>query len=400
MLPILNLKPKEQRRLKSGHLWIFRDELIEPTEPLASGSLVRIHTDSGVDMGIGFYHPTSQIAVRLLRFLGNDLTEDFFRERLQTALALRRRLFPVEQSYRLVFGESDFLPGLIIDRYHDGSHDYFAVQCLSAGMDARIEIISSALRSVFPQTAGIIAKNDSALRIKEGLQREEHIVFGTIPDAVHITENGIRLAVSLIAGQKTGYFLDQRVNRAFIAHIAQDLSVLDCFTNQGGFALNAAKGGARNAVGIDISASAIARSQENAKINGFTNCSFIKADVFEYLKEQAQKRLAGEIHGWDMVILDPPAFTKSKANISQAKRGYADINRTALKLITPGGFLVSSSCSHHISADMLYDIIEQESARANRKLKLIFSGMQSPDHPVYMPMPETRYLKFFVFEVW
>ncbi|MFN8368497.1 MAG: class I SAM-dependent rRNA methyltransferase [Candidatus Kapaibacterium sp.] len=387
-MTLLTLKPKSHNRVRNGHLWIFRDELA-PHEPLQAGTLIRLHTDYGYDLGVGVYHPTSQIAVRLLRWQ-NESLDGFFEQRITEALQLRARLFPAEPTYRLVFGESDFLPGLIIDRYGD----YFAMQLLSAGMDVRKNEIINAIRTVFPNTKGIIAKNDSQLRVKEGLRTEEEVVYGEIPDEITVTENGITLSISLTHGQKTGYFLDQRRNRAMVAELSNGLSVLDCFTNQGGFALNAAKGGASRAVGVDISASAIERCKRNAELNGFENCEWLKDDVFDYLKQQAQQEAK-----WDMVILDPPAFTKSKANIPQAKRGYAEINRQALKLITNGGFLVSSSCSHHIAEPMFLEIIEAEAKRINRKLKLIQRGMQSPCHPIYVPMPETQYLKFFVFEV-
>lgn len=393
-LPLLTLKPKSHNRVRGGHLWVFRDEFSSLPD-IPAGSVVRVQTDYGYDLGVGFYHPANQIAVRLLRH-SSTVNEEFFAQRIAQALRLRERLFPTEPSYRLVFGESDFLPGLIIDRYHDSSSgaDYLAAQLLSAGMEAHKQQIVAALRQVLPNVRGIIAKNDSQLRAKEGLPKQEELLFGEIPESIAIQENGVQLALSLLHGQKTGYFLDQRLNRATVAWLAKGLRVLDCFTNQGGFVLNAALGGAHEAVGVDISATAIEACNRNAKLNNLSNCSFVVADVFEYLKEQAQSA-----NKWDMVILDPPAFTKSKANIPQAKRGYAEINRQALKLIPSGGFLVSSSCSHHISEEMLLDVIHEESRRINRRLKLIMRGMQSPCHPIYLPMPETRYLKFFVFEV-
>lgn len=383
---------KGHHRIKRGHLWVFRDELQPHEFDIRAGECVRIQTDYGYDLGVGFYHPTSQIAVRLLRTT-NEPDVQFFKNRIEQALQLRTRLFPTESSYRLTFGESDFLPGLIIDRYED----YLALQCLSAGMDIHTDIIVSALQEALPDVKGVIAKNDSQLRTKEGLQREERILYGEIPDDVLIRENGVELGISLKDGQKTGYFLDQRLNRKSIAWLSRGLRVLDCFTNQGGFALNATMGGAKYACGVDVSPQAVERCNANKERNGFTSeqCEFVVADVFDYLKQQALERAK-----WDMVILDPPAFTKSKANIPQAKRGYSEINRQALKLIPDGGFLVSSSCSHHISEEILLEVISDESKRINRRLKLIHRGMQSPCHPVYLPMPETQYLKFLVFEVW
>jgi 23S rRNA (cytosine1962-C5)-methyltransferase len=349
---------------------------------------VRIVTDYDYDLGVGFYHPTSQIAVRLLA--APDFSKERITNRLRSALQLREQLFAPETAYRLVFGESDGFPGLIVDRYGD----YCAVQFLSAGIDKRRAEITEALQDVMPNVKGIIAKNDSQLRSKEGLPRTTEVLFGDIPPSIEMTENGIRYNLSLAEGQKTGYFLDQRVNRSFIAQIAKGLRVMDCFTNQGGFALNAAAGGALEVLGVDSSASAIEACSRNAALNNYTQCSWLVADVFDDLK-----RRAAAAEKWDMIILDPPAFTKTKAQVAQAKRGYAEINRQALKLISNGGYLVSASCSHHMREDMLMDVILEESRRVNRKLALVYRGHQSPCHPVYMPMPETQYLKFLVFRV-
>lgn len=387
-IPVLKLKPKKHNRVRGGHLWIFKDELAEHAE-IPAGSIVRVHTDYDYDLGVGFYNPISQFAVRLLLW-HDDIDESFFAERISAALRLRERLFPNENTYRLVFGESDFLPGLIIDRYND----YFAIQLLSAGTEAKKQEIIYALRMLFPQLKGVIAKNDSQLREKEGLEKTEEVLFGEIPDEIYASENNVILAISLTHGQKTGYFLDQRFNRKFVGELARGMRVLDCFTNQGGFALHAALGGAVESTGIDISEQAIESCKKNAALNNLSNCTFIKEDVFDFLKEAAQSGKK-----WDMIILDPPAFTKSKQNIPQAKRGYSEINRQALRCIPAGGFLASSSCSHHISEELFLDIIQEEAKRINRKLKIVFRGMQSPCHPIYLPMPETRYLKFFVFEV-
>ncbi|MFM2133445.1 MAG: hypothetical protein RL156_726 [Bacteroidota bacterium] len=383
----LRLAPKAHKRIRQGHLWVFRDELA-PHEPCEAGDLVRIVTDYDYDLGVGFYHPTSQIAVRLLA--APDFSKERITNRLRSALQLREQLFAPETAYRLVFGESDGFPGLIVDRYGD----YCAVQFLSAGIDKRRAEITEALQDVMPNVKGIIAKNDSQLRSKEGLPRTTEVLFGDIPPSIEMTENGIRYNLSLAEGQKTGYFLDQRVNRSFIAQIAKGLRVMDCFTNQGGFALNAAAGGALEVLGVDSSASAIEACSRNAALNNYTQCSWLVADVFDDLK-----RRAAAAEKWDMIILDPPAFTKTKAQVAQAKRGYAEINRQALKLISNGGYLVSASCSHHMREDMLMDVILEESRRVNRKLALVYRGHQSPCHPVYMPMPETQYLKFLVFRV-
>ncbi len=387
-IPTLRLKAGAHKRVRNGHPWVFQDELTE-RPAIAAGSVVRVCTDYDYDLGLGFYNAHSQIVVRLLAT--QQVDQAWFEQRLRQAMQLRERLFAPECSYRLVFGESDFLPGLIVDRYGD----YLALQMLSAGMDRQRDAIVNALRSVLPEVKGIIAKNDSQLRVREGLPRNTELLYGSIPEHIEMTENGLRFDLSLEAGQKTGYFLDQRLNRQFVKTLSKGLRVLDCFTNQGGFALHAASGGAVDVLGVDSSEQAIAASQRNASLNGLAQCRFEEADVFDFLKAQAAQGAQ-----WDVVILDPPAFTKSKAQIPQAKRGYAEINRQALKLIPAGGYLVSASCSHHISESMLLDIVADEARRINRKLKLVHRGEQSPCHPILLTMPETNYLKFLVFEVW
>jgi 23S rRNA (cytosine1962-C5)-methyltransferase len=388
-LPILQIKPNMHSRIREGHPWVFAESL-KHHDPIPSGSIVRVMTDYGYDCGIGLYNPNSAIAVRLLHSHEEDVTIDFFVARLRSALAIRQRVYPTMDSYRLCFGESDELPGLVIDRY---GH-YCAVQCLSAGMDYRLDIIVKALLIIIPDLKGVIAKHDSQLRIKEGLEQGEYIVFGEIPDFIEISEHEIRLRVSLLHGQKTGYFLDQRLNRAWVGRLSQGMDVLDCFTNQGGFALHAAQGGAKSVLGVDSAAQAIESSKANAELNGFTTCTFQQADVFDYLKQAVHDDMS-----WDIIILDPPAFTKSKATLARAKRGYAEINRQALKLIRSGGYLVTASCSQHLTVQMLTDIVQAESKRINRKLRLIHIGGQSPCHPILPIMPETSYLKCLTFAV-
>ncbi len=386
--PILTLLPSMHGRIRDGHPWVFAESL-KKHEALPAGSLVRLKTDYDYDCGLGFYNPHSSIAIRLLH-THDEVNVEFFVKRLRSALAIRERIFPTMNSYRLCFGESDELPGLIIDRYGD----YCAMQCLSFGMDARIDIIIEALKEIIPTLKGVIAKHDSSLRLKEGLQQGEYIVYGEIPDYIHIQEHEIKLEISLLHGQKTGYFLDQRLNRKWVEQLSGGLDVLDCFTNQGGFALHAAKGGAKSVLGIDSAKQAIEASQKNAELNEYSHVEFEQADVFDFLKSSVQ---AGKT--WDMIILDPPAFTKSKATLARAKRGYAEINRQALKLIRPGGFLVSASCSQHLTTQMLTEIVQAESKRVNRSLRLIHAGGQSPCHPILPIMPETSYLKCLTFEV-
>lgn len=388
---LLRLRPGEHRRLRDGHLWIYRDQIEPPIPSLAAGDLVRVETDYGYDLGVGFYHPQSKIAVRLLLWHG-EVDEHFFQQRIARALMLRQSAYGDSDVYRLVFGEADLLPGLVVDRYQD----WLAVQFLSAGMDARAAMIVGALRNALPQVRGIIAKNDTVLRDKEGLPRQEEIVWGSIPERITTAfESGVRLHADLLGGQKTGLYLDQRMNYRLVAQWARNRRVLDCFTHQGGFAIHCALAGAQDVCAVDSSSAAIALAQENAALNGVAErCRFIEADVFDFLKEAVN---AGQ--HWDMVILDPPAFAKSIHHIRSALRGYAEINRRALQLLGDGGILVSASCSHHISSTMLLDVITSEARRAGCRVRLVARGMQSPCHPIYLPMPETEYLTLLIVEV-
>ncbi|MCS6807545.1 MAG: class I SAM-dependent rRNA methyltransferase [Bacteroidota bacterium] len=400
----LIVKNRHNARLRSGHLWVFRDDLESIPSSLAPGELVAVQSAGGHQYGTALFHPTSLIAARLLLSTTSELSAEFFVERIRQALALRERVLPSERTFRLVFGESDFLPGLIIDRYHDitrhQNNEYFVLQTLSAGMDNKKDEICTALRIVFPATHGILEKNTSALRQHDGLDKREGILWGTIPPAITIAEHGILSSVSLLEGQKTGYFLDQKLNRLKVKGLAAGLRVLDCFTNQGGFALHAACGGAHYVLGLDSSQTAIQRCHINAELNGLSDIATFRCeDVTGYLQNAVEHYRNEPERPWDMIILDPPAFAKSKHHIPQAKRGYARINRMALRLLPRGGLLATGSCSHHISEDMLFNIILQEAERERRQLRLLFHGRQSPCHPILASMPETSYLKFFIFEV-
>ena len=385
----LHLKKHHDRRIQSGHPWVFSNELTE-IPPDASGSIVEVFSHSGKSYGCGLYNPNSLIAVRLLGEKIRELSTPFFIERIGKAELLRKQIMIGEMSYRLVFGESDFLPGVVIDRFGD----YFSLQVLSAGMDSRLSNIIEALLHLLPGTKGIIEKNTSHLRQLEGLELREGIVYGSIPDAVEIIENGVQLTLSLVGGQKTGYFLDQKHNRVRLREISKELRVLDCFCNQGGFALNAGAGGAKEVLGIDSSETAVAAATNNTKLNNLANVSFQKADVFEFLATEVRNKSS-----WDCIVLDPPSFTKSKKNVGAAKKGYAEINKLALQLLKKGGVLVSASCSQHIYEDTLLEIIHSEAVKLNIPIRLIYRGGQSPDHPILVGMPETQYLKFFMFAV-
>ncbi|MDQ1266464.1 MAG: Class SAM-dependent rRNA methyltransferase [Bacteroidota bacterium] len=384
----LKLKPGSGRRIAHGHQWVFSNELQE-IPVLPAGTIIELLNDRGKSSGLGFFNPSSLISIRML-YSSNLPDKIFFIDRLSKALKLRQTLYPNESIYRLCFGESDFLPGLIIDKYEN----WFSIQILSAGMELLTEIICEALLELFPDTKGIFAKNDSHLRGLEGLPIEEKILSGEIPENILTQEAGIKLSISLIGGQKTGYYLDQKDNRKLIRRLSSGRRVLDCFTNQGGFALNAAFGSAAYTLGVDSSADALNRAKSNAELNDFANIDFQKADVFDFLENEIKNQKK-----WDMIILDPPAFAKSKKSVPTAKKGYAKLNRLAISLLEHGGFLAASSCSQHIDEDIFYNLIIDEISKQRKTARLIFRGAQAADHPILIAMPETKYLKFFVFQI-
>ena len=383
----ISLKRNADNRIKFGHLWVFSNELQEIPK-LQPGVVVKVVDSNQKSYGFGFYNPASLISVRLLK------TEIFpsvqlFIERIAIAKALRQSLLGDIEMCRLVFGESDLLPGLIIDKYSN----YFAIQILSAGMELKKSEIVQALLEIFPETKGIIEKNDTKLREIEGLPLISTVLFGEIPEKFISQEQGVQLELSLSEGQKTGYFLDQRINRKFVRTISRGLSVLDCYTNQGGFALNAGIGGAERIAAIDCSETALNAVSRNAELNGL-KIETIKADVAEYLSKAVERN-----EKWDMIILDPPAFAKNRKSVPKAKAAYAKINRLAMKMLNPNGYLIASSCSHHVFEDVFKDAIYRESCKLGKQLKQVYRGGQSPDHPILLSLPETQYLKFFVFQV-
>ncbi|GMV54175.1 MAG: class I SAM-dependent rRNA methyltransferase [Chlorobi bacterium] len=389
-MKIARLKPHKHKNLYGGYQWVFTTELAEPPQA-AAGDIVTVISDAGREIGIGFYNPKSRIAVRIIGTCDDVVDTGFFVNRFRQALALRTRFVGSSQAYRLVFGESDMLSGLIIDIFSNVA----VVQTFSYGMDIRLTEISNALRTVLPHLTAIVERNTMQVRIKEGLPLREGVLWGAVSGPVEFTENGIRLFANVLDGQKTGYFLDQKVNRHWVQQYSRGLSVLDTFCNVGGFALNAGLGGAVQVLGIDSSASAIESARLHAAANGLTTVNFEVGNVFDVLKDQA---LSGRT--WDMVILDPPSFAKTRSALAGARSGYATLNRAALKLIPPNGYLVTSSCTQLVTEHDLLDIVYAEAARLNKSLRLIHRGNQAPDHPILLAMPETQYLKFLVFSVY
>jgi len=383
----LTLKRNEEHRIAGGHLWVFSNEIQSIDGQPQSGDVVRILDSRGKDLGIAFYNPHSLIAARLLATSEEEIGTGFFSTRIASALALRRTLFPGSETFRLVHGESDFLPGLVIDKYEDAC----VLQTFSAGMERRLPEICDALSSLL-HPRGIVERNESPLRSLEGLELRKGILRGSV-ETVSFIEEGIKYAVDLLEGQKTGFFLDQRENRRAIRRYARGSAVLDCFSNDGGFSLNSAAGGAVSVLGVDASESAVMRASANAATNGL-DAEFVCRDAFEFLRHLT----AGE-QRFGLIILDPPSFAKSKKSLAKAKRGYKELHTLALKLLSPGGILATASCSHHIFEETFLEIVQSSAQSAHRQVKLLEWRGAAPDHPVLPGMPETRYLKMGIFQI-
>jgi 23S rRNA (cytosine1962-C5)-methyltransferase len=355
----------------------------------AAGDLVELARHDGKFLGLGFYHPHSLIAFRFLTSEHEEIGFDFLERRIRQAHELRKRIYPRSQMFRIVHGESDYLPGLVLDKYGD----YISLQTYSSGMDNRLTLICDAIESAL-QPKGIVERNESPLRTLEGLPARKGILRGTAAPCI-LQESDIQYEIDVLEGQKTGFYLDQRENRKSIRRFSQRARVLDCFCNDGGFALNAAVGSASSVLGMDISEAAVRRAERNASLGKLDNaCRFKSADVLDALEDSVEKK-----EMFDLVILDPPSFTKSKKNLSTAKKGYKEINTNAMRLLREGGVLATSSCSHHLSEDSFLDILSESAVAAGRKIQLIEWRGAAPDHPVLPSMPETKYLKFGLFIV-
>ena len=345
-------------------------------------------TNAGGPLGTAHYSSASQIALRMLSRQVEEIGRDFYLRRLQAAEEHRRRVVRDTDAYRVVHGEADLLPALVVDRYGE----YLVLQTLDQGMDAARGEIVSCLEEIF-QPKGIVARNDAAVRAKEQLPLETLVVSGEVPETVAVHMNGLRLQADLLHGQKTGIYLDQRENYRAAARYAAGGKALDCFTSTGGFALHlAAK--CESVEAVDSSAPALATARANAEANGIGNVEFREADVFDLLAAYSSAR-----RQFSMVVLDPPAFAKSRGSIDGAVRGYKEINLRALRLLGPGGILVTCSCSHHISEAMLLELVAQASLDANRTLRVLERRTQSQDHPILLTVPETLYLKCLILEV-
>lgn len=384
----LTLKRHEERRILAGHPWVFSNEIRDIAGSPKPGDIVELRDAGGICLGYGFYHPHSLIAFRLLCSSPEAVDAGFFAARFASARILRERLFPGSTFYRLVHGEGDFLPGLVIDRFND----HFVIQTLAAGMDMRLEAICDAIESVF-HPLSIVERNESSLRTLEQLPPRKGVLRGT-PSATEIVDEGVRFVVDTMTGQKTGFFLDQRLNRIAVRQFARGGRVLDCFCNDGGFALHVAAAGATSVLGLDSSADAIQRATRNAEVNQAEHVSFRQSDVFDALAGMASSE-----QRFDLIILDPPSFAKSKKNVTTAKKGYRDLHRAAFPLLERGGFLATASCSYHILPETFLDVVNATARECDRRLQQVIWQGASPDHPVLPGVPETQYLKFALFRV-
>ena len=390
------LKPGEADRIVAGHPWIYHGEILRLTQPTADGELVQVKDHRQRLLGTGFFNSKSKINVRVLSPDRIELNEAFFVERIRAALAVRQRYLPGATSFRVVNAESDFLSGLIVDKYED----VLVVQISALGMDQRKALIVAALQEIFSPRA-ILERSDVASRKFEGLTESNQVLAGEQTGPLIVNLNGLKFETDLVAGHKTGMYLDQQANYQAVSHFARGGQVLDCFSFLGGFGLHAARAGAAHVHLLDQSAEAIAASERNAKSNGLgEKCSYETINVFDWLKTAtAVKPHERVIPRFDMIILDPPSFTRNRASVPDALRGYKEIHLRALKLIKPGGVLATFCCSHHVSAELFLDSLLSAAFDTRRVLRRVATYAQSPDHPVIPMIPETEYLKGFAFEV-
>ncbi|MDD5271617.1 MAG: class I SAM-dependent rRNA methyltransferase [Methylovulum sp.] len=387
--PVLFLKKHEDQRLRKGHLWVFSNEIDtqrSPLEQFAAGDLVQIQSADGKPMGTAYVNPNTLICARLLSRKANlKCGQNFFKDRLSTALALREKVFG-QPYYRLVFGESDGLPGLVIDRFGP----VFSVQITTAGIEQRKAALIDALVELFSPTA-IVLKNDNSQRELEGLALESEIAYGELPATLTIEENGARFNINILDGQKTGWFYDHRSSRAQLAAMAKDQRVLDLFSYTGAWGIPAARAGATEVICVDASEGALTLAAESARLNGVAErMQFVRSDVFEFLK---QARLDNQLY--DIIVLDPPALIKRKKDFKQGYEAYRRLNHLALQVLAKNGVLVSASCSFHLSRDNLQEILRSSGRHIDRHLTFFANLGQGPDHPVDPAIPETEYLKTF-----
>lgn len=392
---IVTLKKGEGRTLKAGGMWVFDNEIESITGRFENGNIVTVHDFDGYPMGRGFINQNSRIRIRLMtRNVHQEIDHEFLRERVKTAWEYRKKTVDTG-SCRVIFGEADFLPGLVIDKFSD----VLVVESLALGIDRFkleiVDLLKEELRKDGIEIRGVYERSDAKVRLNEGMERIKGFLSEEFDTNVQIEENGVKYLVDVKDGQKTGFFLDQKYNRLAIQKLCKDARVLDCFTHTGSFALNAAVAGAREVTGVDASELAVAQAVKNAELNGVQDrAKFICRDVFELLPELEKQ---GE--KYDVVILDPPAFTKSRNSVKNAIKGYREINLRGMKLVKDGGFLATCSCSHFMTYELFTETIGQAARNVHKRLRQVEFRTQAPDHPILWAADESYYLKFYIFQV-
>lgn len=395
MSAIVTLKKGEGRTIKAGGAWIFDNEIDTITGRFKNGEVVTVHDFDGYPMGKGFINQNSKIRIRMMtRKPDQEIDEAFLKMRVKNAWEYRKTTVDIS-SCRIIFGEADFLPGLVIDKYED----VLVVECLALGMEQFKEIIVNFLKEILAEDGikirGVYERSDANERTKEGLSKVKGFIGDAFDTNVEIVENGVHYMVDVANGQKTGFFLDQKYNRLAMQRICKGKKVLDCFTHMGTFALNAGIAGAADVTGLDISEYAVSQAEANARLNHLENTvHFRQANVLDELPKLAQ---AGE--KYDVVILDPPAFTKSREATKNAIKGYREINMKGLKLVKDGGYLATCSCSHFMTQDLLAKTVKEAAKATHKRLRQVEFRTQAPDHPILWAADESYYLKFFIFQV-
>lgn len=392
---IVNLKKGDGRTLKAGGMWVYDNEIASTMGEIVDGGLVEVHDFDGYFMGIGYINRRSKITVRMMSRRTREIDRAFIEQRVRACVDYRKHTVDMS-SCRLIFGEADFLPGIVIDKFSD----VLVVESLALGIDRFKPLIVELLKQVLKEEGmpirGVYERSDAKVRLQEGMERFKGFIGEEFDTKVSIVENGVKYMVDVKDGQKTGFFLDQKYNRAAIRPMCKDAKVLDCFTHTGSFALNAGMAGAKSVLGVDASELGVAQATENAALNGLSDrVSFICEDVFELLP-----RLEKEGELFDVVILDPPAFTKSRNSIKNAVKGYREINLRAMKLVKNGGYLATCSCSHFMNPELFSKTIGEAAANVHKRLRQIEYKTQSPDHPILWSRDEeSLYLKFYIFQV-
>lgn len=386
---IVKISDKGAPFIENGQMWMYSNNVDSDISHIENGSVVDIETNDGKYLGTGYFCSTSHITVRIFSKTHEEINEAFYKQKIKNAWDYRKTVEPNNlTNVRAIFGEADGIPGLTVDRYNN----VLVTQITCYGLEKNKDIIYQALLDVIDGIEAIYERNDVKAREKEGLSLYQGFYTGNVDTIQVINENGLLLNVDIENGQKTGYFLDQKSNRVLIRNLSKGKRVLDCFTHTGGFALNAALGNAKEVIGVDVSNIALQEARENAELNHLDNVSFVQADVFDYLDTLKENE-------FDLIILDPPAFTKSRKTVMKAYNGYKRINKQAMHVLKNGGYLATCSCSRYMETDLFEKMLKEAALEEGVRLKQISVTQQNADHPILWSMEESSYLKFFIFQI-